>query len=136
MNWLIAVGLGACGGAIVEGISAWGNVIAWQKARHQALASARPKLPSLTRYIDPVADGLVALTRLILGALAALLFHAQVTGSVAIIAVGASAPALLRQLGTARSIAALSSSQGSETAQSAASLFPGAPVPTSEEGAG
>jgi hypothetical protein len=134
MDWLIAVGLGACGGAIVQGISLWGDVISWQRARRIALAGGLSSLPSLAKYVDPPADGLVALTRLILGALAALLFHAQVTGSVAIIAVGASAPALLRQLGTARSVVALDPRQR-VGAELDLAILPHGATPSSEESA-
>jgi hypothetical protein len=104
VDWLTATALGASGGAIVEVISLWGNLTAWQKARRDALNSKKRSLPSLTTYMDPLPDTLVALTRFLLGALAGLMFHSQVTGTMAAIAVGASAPALLRQLGTARNI--------------------------------
>jgi hypothetical protein len=90
------------GGAIVEAVAVWGNLAAWQKARHHARFHGH-ELPELTRYIDPVADVLVALSRLVLGALAVLVLHAQLSGVVSAIAVGASAPALLGQLGRTRS---------------------------------
>lgn len=104
MDWPTATALGAVGGAVVEAISAWENLVVWQKARHGARASHHRPLPKLNRYIDPLADTLVAVTRLVLGAAAGALLHLQVTGTIAAIAVGASAPALLRQLGTVRSV--------------------------------
>lgn len=90
--------LGAAGGAIAEVVNRWVDLIAWQKARHTARMRKQP-LPTLGRYIDPLADGLVALTRILMGAGVGWLLHAQVTGVSAAIAVGAAAPALLAQVG-------------------------------------
>jgi hypothetical protein len=45
----------------------------------------------VTRYVDPAADALAAVTRLVLGAAAALILHTQISGAVTAIAVGASA---------------------------------------------
>jgi hypothetical protein len=98
MDWQTATVSGMAGGAIIEAIAVWGNLAAWQRARHRARSRGRD-LPKLTRYLDPAADGLVALTRLVLGGLAAFLLHAQISGMISAIAVGASAPALLSQLG-------------------------------------
>jgi len=92
------------GGAIVEAVAIWGCLAIWQKARHAARASGRRQLPPLADYVDPPADSLVALTRVILGGLAGLLLHAQVSGTLGAIAVGASAPALLGQLGAMRTV--------------------------------
>jgi hypothetical protein len=111
MDWAVAAALGMVGGGIVEILAVWGNLAAWQKARHHARRRGS-KLPPLTRYIDPAADTLVAITRLALGAAAALILHTQISGSLTAIAVGASAPALLAQLGTAQ---ALSTSARGET---------------------
>jgi hypothetical protein len=98
MDWKTAAVSGMAGGAIVEAIAVWGNLTAWQRARHRARSHGHD-LPKLTQYLDPAADALVALTRLILGALAAFLLHAQISGMISAIAVGSSAPALLSQLG-------------------------------------
>jgi hypothetical protein len=98
MDWVTAAALGMVGGGIVEAVAVWGNLTAWQRARHRARSQGRA-LPKLTRYVDPAADSLVAISRPILGALAVLLLHAQVSGTISAIAVGASAPALLGQLG-------------------------------------
>jgi hypothetical protein len=84
----------------------------WHAARLRARATKRRKLPALTSYIDPLADLLVLITRMGLGALAGALFHAQVIGATAAIAVGASAPALLRQVGAARDLADLGIHEG------------------------
>jgi hypothetical protein len=97
-----AVMLGGVGGAIVQLTALWGSVTVWQKARHDLLMDGIRPLPSLTSYIDPLADTLVALTRLCMGALAGLMFHDQITGVTAAIAVGASGPALLAQFGAGR----------------------------------
>lgn len=104
---MAAVGLGAVGGAIIEILYVWSSLTAWQQARKKARAKKRAELPSLGEYLDPVADSLVAVTRLALGAAACLLFKDQITGGMAAIAVGASAPALLRQVGTLRSLRTL-----------------------------
>lgn len=97
-----AVMLGVAGGAIVQLIALWGSMTTWQKTRHDLLMDGIRPLPSLTSYIDPLADTLVALTRLCMGALAGLMFHDQITGITAAIAVGASGPALLAQFGAGR----------------------------------
>ncbi|MGR6919515.1 hypothetical protein ACU635_35225 [[Actinomadura] parvosata] len=105
MYWPQALLLGATGGLIVEVIAVWGHLTTWQRDRHRARASSRKRpLPPLTKYIDPPADILVALTRILMGAGAGWLMHDQVTGPIAAIAVGAAAPALLRQLGTTRAV--------------------------------
>ena len=97
----IAIALGAAGGAIAEAVDRWADLADWQRARHAARQN-QEALPTLTKYIDPVADGLVALTRLIMGAVVGWLFHSEVSGVSAAIAVGAAAPALLAQVGAAR----------------------------------
>jgi hypothetical protein len=102
MGWAAAVVFGMAGGAIVEAVAVWGHLAAWQKARHQARLRGR-RLPELTRYVDPAADTLVAATRLLMGGCAALLLQAEISGYVSAIAVGAAAPALLAQIGAARS---------------------------------
>ncbi|MEW9549011.1 hypothetical protein [Nonomuraea sp. NPDC050783] len=101
---MAAAGLGAVGGTIVEILYVWSSLTAWQQARRKARERRRARLPRLDEYLDPVADALVAATRLALGAAAALLFRDQITGTMAAIAVGASAPALLRQVGTLRTL--------------------------------
>ena len=64
-------------------------------------ARAQGPLPSLSRYIDPVPDAAVAVTRALLGCAAGWLLHDEITGAYAALAVGASAPALLAGLGKA-----------------------------------
>ena len=83
------------------------SVKAWQKARHEALIKREASLPKLKLYVDLPADSLVFLTHLALGALAAYIFRGQVVGATAAIAVGASAPALLKQLGGFQQLAGL-----------------------------
>jgi hypothetical protein len=106
VQWQQAVLLGAGGGLVVEVIGVWGHLTAWQRDRHQARASRKRAMPGLSRYIDPLADALVAITRLLLGAVAGGLMHDQISGAVAAIAVGAAGPALLRQLGSTRVVQA------------------------------
>ncbi|RJO77708.1 hypothetical protein D5S18_08230, partial [Nocardia panacis] len=64
-------------------------------------------VPHWDRFFDPRPDALAAATRLILGAAAGGLFHGQVTTMLAAVAVGASAPALLGQMGAVRSVGEL-----------------------------
>jgi len=97
----IAIALGAAGGAIAEAADRWGDLADWQRARHAARLN-QEALPALTKYIDPVADALVALSRLAMGAFVGWLLHGEVSGVSAAIAVGATAPALLAQVGAAR----------------------------------
>jgi hypothetical protein len=97
----IAIALGATGGAIAEAVDRWADLADWQRARHAA-RQKQEALPKVTKYIDPIADGLVALTRLAMGAVVGWLFHNEISGVSAAIAVGATAPALLAQVGAAR----------------------------------
>jgi hypothetical protein len=102
MDWQTATALGAAGGALVEAMNLYARVIAWQEARHTVRGKGKRALPKLSAFVDPPADLLAALTRLALGALAGWVFHAQLIGPEAAVAVGAAAPAVLRQLGTFR----------------------------------
>ena len=102
MEWFVAACLGAVGGAVVQLIALYVAVGTWQEARRQAKQNHETELPPLSRYIDPQADTAVTLTRLVLGALAGTIFHSQIIGVAAAITVGASAPAVLQQLGNFR----------------------------------
>jgi hypothetical protein len=106
LDWLTTLGAGAVGGLIVEAISFFGHVTAWRDERRHARAAGSRKLPRLTDHIDPVPDSLVALTRMAIGAIAGVVFHAEINGVAAAIAIGASGPALLRQLGSAQTVKA------------------------------
>jgi hypothetical protein len=99
---------GALGGLLVEIVVFYRRITAWQAARHRSLSKkkTRDQLPPLGKYIDVPSDALAALTRLSLGASAGWIFSPQLTGASAAVAVGASAPALLRQLGSVKSIQA------------------------------
>lgn len=108
MGWQLAVAYGAVGGGLVEIVVVFGCLVDWQEARRRVRrARRRRRTPALTEYMDPVADSLVAATRIFLGGLAGWVFHSQVTGAAAAVAVGAAAPALLRQLATARTLRAV-----------------------------
>jgi hypothetical protein len=124
VNWAFAAMYGALGGGVIEAVVFYGRLSAWQSARHRALARNSRHLPRIQKYIDPLSDTLAALTRLGLGAIAGALFHWQITGAYAAIAVGASAPALLLQFGAARSVH--DAIQGSAAAPS--DTIPGNPV--------
>ncbi|MGW4805339.1 hypothetical protein [Kitasatospora sp. NPDC004272] len=103
MDWIHGVAYGAVGGALIEALVFNERVLAWQAARRRARDAKRRKLPQLRDFVDPSADLAAAVSRLLLGALAGWLLHSQITGLYAAVAAGASAPALLRQLGAMRS---------------------------------
>lgn len=98
MDWATATMLGMAGGLIVSVVGVWGDLITWQSACRYARSQGK-RLPKLTDYTDPASDSAVGLARVVLGGLAGLLLHGQVSGTISAIAIGASAPALLRQLG-------------------------------------
>lgn len=72
LDWFVAMGAGAGGGAIVEGVALWGKLNAWQAARQQVRASGKGDPPGLLDYIDVYPDTMVALTRVVIGAVAGL----------------------------------------------------------------
>ena len=100
MDWAPAMGYGAIRGLLVEAVVTSGRILAWNAACHNVLDDAGAQRPSLLKYIDPWPDVVAAVTRLLLGMTAGWLFHTQITGTYAAVAVGCSAPALLRQLRT------------------------------------
>jgi hypothetical protein len=102
LNWLTVICLGAVGGAIVSAVAFCADVFSWHQTRRIAHAKRLAKLPTLREYADPWPDIVVLLTRIVLGVLAGIVFRSQVTTPLAAFAVGASAPALLTQLGSAR----------------------------------
>ena len=109
LDWFVAMGAGAGGGAIVEGVALWGKLNAWREDRQQVRVSGKGEPPGLLDYIDVYPDTMVALTRVVIGAVAGVLLRDQLTGWIAAVVVGASGPALLRRFGTARSPAAVQS---------------------------
>lgn len=126
MDWSMSITYGALGGLVVEVVVFYGRIATWQAARHRALTSnkRRKQLPRLNKYVDPASDALAALTRVSLGAGAGLLFAPQLTGALATVAVGASAPALLRQFGSARSLQAVIGGAVPQAAAAPAVLAP------------
>jgi len=107
LDWAHAVGCGGVGGALVELVIANGRLLAWQAARHRARQTRHRRMPPLRHYIDPSADLAAGLSRVALGAATGWLLHAQITGLYAAVAAGASAPALLRQIGSFTTVQAL-----------------------------
>ncbi|MFG3207382.1 hypothetical protein [Streptomyces sp. NPDC048192] len=90
--------LGAGGGLLVELVDFYNRVAAWRQARRaQALEGSH----RFREYFDVGPDFAVALTRAVLGAVAAAAFGAgkQAEGVAGLVAVGACAPVLLAQLG-------------------------------------
>jgi hypothetical protein len=104
LTWADGVVCGAGGGLIVEAVVTYGRLNAWQQARHTARAAA-VALPPIGTFIDPLADSLAALFRVVLGGAAGWLLHGEVSGMFAAVAVGASAPALLAQIGRSATVA-------------------------------
>ncbi|MFF0390634.1 hypothetical protein ACFYS8_18375 [Kitasatospora sp. NPDC004615] len=100
MDWAHAAGYGAVGGAVVELVVANGRLLAWQAARHRARQERRRRMPPLRHYVDFSADLAAGLSRIALGAVTGWLLHSQITGLYAAVAAGASAPAVLRQIGS------------------------------------
>ena len=94
---------GAGGGLVVEAVVTFGRLHAWQQARHVSRV-AGDVLPKLGAYIDPPADSLAALFRVVLGCAAGWLLHGELGGMLAAVAVGASAPAVLAQMGSATTV--------------------------------
>ncbi|MER5449538.1 hypothetical protein ABT065_28530 [Streptomyces sp. NPDC002764] len=131
MEWTTSITYGALGGLVVEIVVLYGRIAAWQTARHRALAGnkRRKQLPRLDKYVDPPSDALAAVTRLGLGAVAGWIFSPQLTGALATVAVGATAPALLRQLGSARTVqAVLGSAYSDAELTEATAEHPGVPL--------
>ncbi|MEV7981854.1 hypothetical protein [Streptomyces sp. NPDC086519] len=125
LTWVEATACGAGGGLIVEAVVTFGRLHAWQQARHRARSAVR-RLPRIEEFIDPLADSLAALFRLALGGAAAWLLHDEITGVYAAVTVGASAPALLAQMGRATTTA--------EALQGGPDGGPGAATPSPPEG--
>lgn len=100
MDLYTAMSLGAAGGALVEVIAVFARLNAWQDERQQKRQRGNAKLPPLSRFVDLPVLAAVATTRILLGAMAAGIFHDQLVGVAATIAVGASGPAIIQQLGT------------------------------------
>jgi len=125
LSWAEGALYGAGGGLVVEAVVTFGRLHAWQQARHAARVAAEA-LPHLGTYIDPPADSLAALFRIVLGGVAGWLLHGELAGVFAAVAVGASAPAVLAQMGSATTVAdALQAGAAPGTAPAA----PAAPAP-------
>lgn len=94
---------GAAGGCVVALVTFFTDVTDWQSACRQSLRK-RTKRPKVGEYVLVGPDAFVLLLRAVFGAFAGWVFHHQVTGDEAAIAVGAAGPALFRQFGLARTV--------------------------------
>ncbi|MFG6202125.1 hypothetical protein [Nonomuraea sp. JJY05] len=131
LTWIEATACGAAGGLIAEAVVTFGRLHAWQRARHEARAAGAP-LPRIGAFVDPLADSLAALFRVALGGAAAWLLHAEVIGVYAAVTVGASAPALLAQVGRATTAAeALRGPQGEGPGAGSPEVLPAREEPAS-----
>lgn len=104
LDWPIALAAGGGGGVIVEVVVFLQNIDSWRDARRRARISAGSALPPISDHIDTVPDGLAAVTRMVIGAALGVVFHTQITGLWAAVAIGASGPALVRRMGSMRSV--------------------------------
>ncbi|MFD9869081.1 hypothetical protein ACFXI8_26530 [Streptomyces niveus] len=118
---------GAGGGLVVEAVVTFGRLHAWQQARHAARVAAE-SLPKLGTYIDLPADSLAALFRLVLGCAAGWLLHGELGGMLAAVAVGASAPAVLAQMGSATTVTEALQVGATPVTEAGPAPVPGAPV--------
>lgn len=101
MTWPASAALGAVGGLIVEVVAVWRQLNQWQAARRSTRTTQNSaQLPPVTQFIDPIPDLAVTLTRMIIGAGVCALLHGQIAGLTAAVAVGASGPAVIGQLGS------------------------------------
>jgi len=93
--------LGAGGGMIVEVLAIFRWVAVWQDARRDKDGLLLPTPPKLAKYVDIPAHALMLPARMVLGAVAAILFGltGQVTGPYGALAFGCAAPVLLSRLG-------------------------------------
>jgi len=126
LTWIEATACGAGGGLIAEAVVTFGRLRDWQQARHAARA-ATETLPDVGSFIDPLADSLTALFRVALGGTAGWLLHTEVTGMYAAVMVGASAPALLAQVGRAATPADALRDRPVDDVPSGAASQPGRP---------
>ncbi|MFJ4676906.1 hypothetical protein [Kitasatospora sp. NPDC088783] len=135
MDWAHAAGYGALGGLLIEAVTTFGHLIDWQEARRRARKAGRRKLPTITKFMDPIADALVAVSRVLLGAVVGWALHGQVVGAGAAIAAGASAPALLRQLATSHRVRDMIAGRSPEAgnADFAAALMSSVPTPSGQQ---
>lgn len=98
VSWLAAACFGAIGGLVVSLVAFFNDTWAWHEDRRRCLRRG-VRTPRLAVFIDFKADPLVLVTRMAAGALTGYLVHNEVTGAMAVIAAGASAPAILSQFG-------------------------------------
>ncbi|MFB9467132.1 hypothetical protein [Streptomyces cinereospinus] len=103
LSWAEGALYGAGGGFVVEAVVTFGRLPAWQQTRHAARVSGEA-LPRLGTYVDPPADALAALFRIVLGGAAGRLLHSERAGVSAAVAVGASTPAVLARTGSATTV--------------------------------
>ena len=112
VDWQTATSLGACGGAIFSLLPLWADLVEAHSERRNALRVGKPKPPFRDSF-DLLGDLLVVIARTALGAISGAVFHTQLTDSATAgaLAVGASAPLLLRQIGGIRAVSELLSGQ-------------------------
>jgi hypothetical protein len=100
--------LGAVGGSLRGLIDLYTQIARWHLARRAHRSSRGPDsaIPRLTDYVDVVPEVVAGVVHIALGAAAGALFGGtgQVAGAYAAVLVGASAPALLMQLGQIKSL--------------------------------
>jgi hypothetical protein len=103
--------LGAVGGSLRAVLDLYTQITVWQTVRRRyrmenSSRARRQPPPPLSNFIDVVPEAIAGVVHMGLGATAGMLFGGtgQIAGVYAAILVGASAPALLMQLGHVKSI--------------------------------
>jgi hypothetical protein len=97
--WLAAACYGAGGGFIVSAVAFCADIFAWQDECHRRRRKRITPSSRLAEFVSPKADTIVLFTRIGAGGIAGYVFHGEVVGGIAAIAVGAAAPALLAGFG-------------------------------------
>lgn len=107
MPWWQFALLGAAGGVIVEVLTVFRWVRAWENSRRRPDGTVQDKPPKLTRYLDIPAHAIMLPARAGLGAVASVVFGltGQVTGPYGALAFGCVAPVVLARLGLVPQIA-------------------------------
>lgn len=102
MRWWQYALLGGAGGALLELLALYQELVDWQSARKTSLGVILPTPPSLTRRVDLLAHAVVMPVRGLLGMCAALALFASghAANPYVVLGVGAAAPAVLAALGT------------------------------------
>jgi hypothetical protein len=93
-----SVGYAVLGGVASQAVVFVGKLVSWRQHREEERAADAKVLTPLSKYVDPLADLLVAGAMIGLAALVGLLLHTQITGALPAVIGGAAAWDVLLQL--------------------------------------